>query len=96
MEKNCNVYGRFLRGVLVGSFLGTMAGVFLAPKSGKELRSDVKEKRKEAQAFFEDTKYRARELKEGARHRLVRIKKAFSKERVPEYTESMEESEGMA
>ncbi len=96
MEKTCKVYGRFFQGVLVGSLLGAMAGMFLAPKSGKELRSDVKEKSKEGQAFFEDAKRRATEWKEGASHRLVRMKKAFGKERVPEYTESMEESEGMA
>ncbi len=96
MEKTCNVYGRFFQGVLVGSFLGVMAGMFLAPKPGKELRSDVKEKSKEAQLLFEDARHRATEWKEGAKHRLVRIKKAFGKERVPEYTESMEESEGMA
>ncbi len=93
MEKTCNVNGRFFRGVLVGSFLGVMAGMFLAPKSGKELRSDVKEKNREAQAFIEDTKNRAAELKECARYCFVRMKKAFGKERV---SESMEESEGMA
>lgn len=96
MEKTCNVYGRFFQGVLVGSFLGAMAGMFFAPKSGKELRSDVKEKSKEAQALLEDAKHRAAEWKEGARHRLDRIRKAFNEERVPEYIESMEGSEGTA
>ncbi len=96
MKKTCNVYGKFFQGILIGSFLGAMTGMLLAPRSGKELRSDVKEKSKEAQALFGDAKERATEWTEGAKHRLGRIKKAFSRERVPEYTESMEESEGMA
>ena len=96
MEKSCNVYRRFFQGVLMGSFLGALGGMLLAPKSGKELRSDVKERSKEAQAFLEDAKHRATGWKEGTRHRFVRIKKTFSKERVPEYTESMEGYEGTA
>jgi gas vesicle protein len=32
------------KGLMVGSFLGAAAGFLLAPKSGKELRSEIKEK----------------------------------------------------
>ena len=107
MEKNFNGYGRFFQGVLFGGFLGILAGFFFAPKSGKELRADVKEKGveaqailkekgKEAQAFFDDAKHRAAEWKEEAKHRFEKVKGVFGKERVPEYTESMEEVEGRA
>jgi gas vesicle protein len=96
MEKSCNVYGRFFQGILAGGILGALVGIFFAPKSGKELRTDVREKSKEAQAFFEDAKHRATEWKEGAEHSFARIKGVFGKERVPEYTESLEGSEGTA
>jgi gas vesicle protein len=33
-----------LKGLMVGSFLGAAAGFLLAPKSGNELRSEIKEK----------------------------------------------------
>ena len=36
--------GHFCMGFLIGSFLGALAGILFAPKSGKELRSDIKEK----------------------------------------------------
>lgn len=32
------------KGLVVGSFLGAAAGFLLAPKSGKELRSEMKDK----------------------------------------------------
>jgi len=32
------------KGIMVGSFLGAAAGFLFAPKSGKELRSEIKEK----------------------------------------------------
>jgi gas vesicle protein len=107
MEKSCNIYGRFFQGVLIGGFLGALAGFFFAPKSGKELRADVKEKgleaqallkekSKEAQAFFEEAKHRAAEWKEGAQQRFAKVKGILAKERGPEYTEPMEEIEGTA
>jgi gas vesicle protein len=99
MEKTSNVYGRFFQGVLIGSFLGGLAGLFFAPKPGKELRADVKEKgleaQAEAQALFENARHRATEWKDGAKHRFDRIRGAFRKERAPEYTEPME-GEGIA
>lgn len=41
------------RGLMVGSFLGAAAGFLLAPKSGTELRSDIKGKTNEV---LEETK----------------------------------------
>jgi len=38
-----NIVGTFKRFV-IGSFLGALAGIFFAPKPGKDLRSDLKEK----------------------------------------------------
>ena len=39
-----NDRGRFMKGLLTGSLLGALAGILFAPKPGKELRSDIKEK----------------------------------------------------
>jgi YtxH-like protein len=36
------------KGLMVGSFFGAAAGFLLAPKSGKELRSEIKEKTNKA------------------------------------------------
>ena len=38
---------RFSMGLLIGGALGALAVILFAPKSGKELRSDIKEKRSE-------------------------------------------------
>jgi gas vesicle protein len=34
----------FCMGLLIGAVLGALAGILFAPKSGKELRSDIQEK----------------------------------------------------
>ena len=36
--------GLFLKGLLVGGILGAVAGILLAPRPGKELRAEIKEK----------------------------------------------------
>ena len=48
MEGDQNNHSKLLRGFFVGSLLGAAAGFLLAPKSGKELRSDIKTKSSEA------------------------------------------------
>lgn len=42
MERDQRNHSKLLRGLFVGSVLGATAGFLLAPKSGKELRSDIK------------------------------------------------------
>jgi gas vesicle protein len=44
METNGRNHFGLWKGVMVGSFLGAAAGFLLAPKSGKELRSEIKDK----------------------------------------------------
>jgi len=67
-QSNC------LKGFLFGSILGVIAGIFFAPKSGKELRSEIKEKGskvlkdaeeiyEEATAVLDDFQCHAEELK---------------------------------
>jgi len=76
---------RFLRGLLIGGVLGGIAGLLFAPKTGKELRADLKERgstvfkgasevyseaRTQAKAIVEDAKRRAEELKREADRQL--------------------------
>jgi len=39
--------GKFVAGALIGAAAGAIAGVLLAPKSGKETRADIANKAKE-------------------------------------------------
>ena len=53
-------------GTLIGACVGYFAGVFTAPKSGKELRADIKMKSEEyldeAEKYLTEAKDKAREL----------------------------------
>jgi gas vesicle protein len=53
MESDQRNHSKLLSGLFVGSILGAAAGFLLAPKSGKELRSGIKEKTNKA---LEETK----------------------------------------
>jgi gas vesicle protein len=69
----------FFTGFLIGGVLGALAGIFFAPKSGKELRSDIKEKGskaiKDAKDIYTDAGTKAKEILEEARHQAEELKK---------------------
>ncbi|MDP2971223.1 MAG: YtxH domain-containing protein [Deltaproteobacteria bacterium] len=71
--------GHLFMGFLIGSFLGALAGILFAPKSGKELRSDIKEKGsevlKDAKEIYADASTRAKEIIEEAKHQAEELKK---------------------
>jgi gas vesicle protein len=75
-EKEC---GEFLKGFVIGGILGVLAGIFFAPKSGKELRSDLREKGsevlKDAKEIYADASTKAKEIIEEARHQAEELKK---------------------
>ncbi len=79
MAENENQRGHFFRGFLIGSFLGVLAGIFFAAKSGKELRSDIKEKGsevlKDAKDIYTDAGTKAKEIIEEAKHQAKELKK---------------------
>jgi gas vesicle protein len=64
MEANGRNHSGLWKGFMVGSFLGAAAGFLFAPKSGKELRSDIKGRTdkalEETKRFYSDgsTKFR--------------------------------------
>lgn len=55
MMKNGDNQSNFLKGFLFGSILGAVVGIFFAPKSGKKLRSEIKEKGSEILKDAEET-----------------------------------------
>jgi gas vesicle protein len=71
--------GHFFAGFLIGSILGALAGIFFTPKSGKELRSDIKEKGsgvlKDGKEIYADASTRAKEIIEEAKRQAKELKK---------------------
>jgi len=67
MEENEKPQFNFCKGLLIGSALGALAGILFAPKSGKELRSDIREKGSEVLA---EARHQAKELKQEADRHL--------------------------
>jgi len=68
----------FLKGFLIGGFMGALAGLLFAPKSGKELRSDIRRKGEEAleesKRIYADTKEKAGAILADAVHRAEELK----------------------
>ena len=75
-EKDC---GNFLKGFVIGGVLGALAGIFFAPKPGKDLRSDLKEKGsevlKDGKEIYADTSTKAKAIIDDAKHRAGELKK---------------------
>ena len=72
METTNRKYYRFTTGLLIGSALGGLVALLFAPKSGKELRADMKtagEKTfKEAKDFIGEANRRVSETRQKARN----------------------------
>ena len=66
-------------GFLIGGVLGALEGIFFAPESGKELRSDIKEKGsevlKDAKEIYADASTKTKEIIEEAKHQAEELKK---------------------
>jgi gas vesicle protein len=79
MEEHENQQGHFFMGFLIGGVLGALAGIFFAPKSGKELRSDIKEKGsevlKDTKEIYADASAKAKEIIAGAKYQAKELKK---------------------
>ena len=84
MSKN----GKFVLGVAVGAAIGVIAGWFTAPKSGKEMRADAKNKTKEiyedvrdkSEDFIDDAKAKLGEFGENAKSGFGGFKKETAKD----------------
>ena len=100
-ERDCS---HFLKGFVIGGFLGALAGILFAPKPGKELRADIKAKgdevlqdaqeiydeaTKKAKGIIDEAKKRAEELKKEADRRV-----AEARQRAKEILSRGEKKEG--
>jgi gas vesicle protein len=69
----------FFMGLLIGGALGALAGILFAPKSGKELRSDIKgrgsEVLKDGKEIYDDASTKAKEIIEEVKHQAKELKK---------------------
>jgi gas vesicle protein len=78
MSDERNARDSFVKGFLIGGFVGALAGLLFAPKSGKELRSDIRKKSEEAmdetKRFYADTKEKAGAILADAIHRAEQLK----------------------
>jgi gas vesicle protein len=67
------------KGLLIGGALGALAGILFAPKSGKELRADIKEKGRDAvkgaKGMYADAGIKAKEIIGEVRHQAGEFKK---------------------
>jgi gas vesicle protein len=99
METTGRKYYRFMTGLLIGSAMGGLAGLLFAPKSGRELRADIRtagEKTfKETKDFIGKANRRASETRQKARNIWSCIRERG--EAAPRYgAESAEEFAGEA
>jgi gas vesicle protein len=69
----------FFMGLLIGGALGVLAGILFAPKSGNELRSDIKEKGsevlKDGKEIYADASTKAKEIIGEVKHQAKALKK---------------------
>jgi gas vesicle protein len=74
METKGYHYSGLFKGFLVGSFLGAAAGMLFAPKSGKDLRSEIREKGEktlnDTKEFYSDTRAKAESFCGSAKQRF--------------------------
>ena len=79
MTEHEKTQDHLLVGLLIGSALGALAGILFAPKSGRELRSEIREKRnailKDAKDIYADASAKAKEIMEEATHQAMELKK---------------------
>jgi len=79
MEEQEKPQCHFCMGLLIGGALGALAGIFFAPKSGKELRSDIKEKGsevlKDGREIYSDASARVKEIIKEVKHQAKELKK---------------------
>jgi gas vesicle protein len=79
MEEQEGTKVNFFKGLLIGGALGALAGILFAPKSGKELRSDIKKKGnkiiKDGQESYADASTKAKEIFVEVRDKAKELKK---------------------
>jgi len=95
MEERIHNHKGLGKGFLIGGLLGATAGMLLAPKAGKELRSEIREKGektlKDTRQFYSDTKARADTVYENVKGRIFACGGGKAREDSSRNIESSEE-----
>jgi gas vesicle protein len=96
MEGTDRKYGRFLTGFLVGGFLSGVAAFLFAPRSGKELRSDIRGTKDkvfhEAKGFYGKATHGVSDVTERAKNLVARVREKVPTS--PQYTAGSPEEAG--
>jgi len=76
-ERESSYLRGFLTGLVLGGLAGAITALLLAPKSGKELRSDIRRRSEElytkARELFENTGEEVSDIVNEARHRAQSV-----------------------
>ncbi len=67
--------GHLLGGLFLGGLIGGLAGLLFAPKAGRQLRADIKEKGVEAKRMYDDSVVKAKTIIDDARSRAGELRK---------------------
>ena len=78
MEEYEKTKVHFFKGLLIGGALGALAGILFAPKSGKDMRSDIKKKGnkivKDGKEIYADASIKAKEIFGEVKHQAKELK----------------------
>jgi gas vesicle protein len=79
MEEYGKSQVHFFKGLLIGGVLGALAGILFAPKSGKEMRYDIKKKGneivKDGKEIYADASTKAKEIIGEVKHQAKELKR---------------------
>lgn len=79
MDNNVRSFNGLYLGILVGGAVGILAGLMFAPKSGRELRDEMKEKGcklyGDGEKIISDAQMRTRSIISDAMHRVDEFKR---------------------
>ena len=74
-ERAKSKLSRLFGGFLLGGLVGGLAGIIFAPKAGRELRADLKEKGIEAKKMYDDSVAKAKMIIDDAKNRAAELRK---------------------
>jgi gas vesicle protein len=87
MAENDNAFGSFLAGILIGGLVGAAAALLLAPQSGEETRTQIKDKsieiRDRAEVTLEGAKVRVNESVEATRVKVDELSQQVKQKMAP-------------
>ncbi len=79
MAENDKEETGFLKGMIIGGVIGALAGVLFAPKAGKEIRSDLKEKGEKvfgkAEEIYNEAAAKAKTIVDEAKQKAEELKR---------------------